>query len=68
MRPCGYFDHTVWEDQYLWSNVLYNVNNLVYIKIFYVLEIEFRFCQCFNIVILKYFCIVFKISRQNSFI
>ena len=39
MWPGGWFDHAVWDGQYLWSNVLYDANKLVYIQI-YVLEIE----------------------------
>ena len=39
MQPGGYFEHVIWDSQYLWSNVLYDVNKLVYMTI-YVLEIE----------------------------
>ena len=39
MYLCSYFDHAVWDGQYLWSNVLYDVKKLVYMTI-YVLGIK----------------------------
>ena len=35
----GYFDHAVWDGQFLWFMMLYDVKKLVYMTI-YVLEIE----------------------------
>ena len=39
MYSWGYFDLAVWDGQYVWSDVLYEVNKLIYMTI-YVLEIE----------------------------
>ena len=32
MYLCRYFDHAFWDGQFLWSDVLYDVNNLVYMQ------------------------------------